>query len=397
MNIQQRIDQLYAKYLSGNNSAAEWEELLVLISGMEEEDTTTLDGPLKEIWESARLKELPSRAHLAPRDRIYATATASGTEATAPVRFLRLNRRFIAAAAAVIGILLITGLYLVSRKKTAITPITQVTTPETQPPGINKAILTLGGGQQITLDSTSVETAYAQSKSRVVNKNGVLVYEAGADNGGSELVYNKVTTARGNQYQLVLSDGSKVWLNAASSLRYPASFTGSDRTVELTGEAYFEIAKNAARPFRVMVGGLQVNVLGTSFNINAYDDEDLIRTSLLEGAVNVTSHDKTGRLQPGEEASVQKDGGLRIAPGNVELAAAWKNGYFQFDQASLPGVMRQISRWYDLDIQYAGRIPDRLFSGKIQRNLPLAGVLRVLQKGGVLCTLNGKRLTVSGS
>ncbi len=438
MIIGQRINELFSKYLSGNCTPAEWEELLVLVSGIEENDATTLEGPLLGLWESARDKTLPSTAHLVDREKMYAAITRPEAiihsekltpeadiqeadtpeadtpeadipeadipdnslhpETTLPVRHL-ITRRF-AAAAAIIAVLITGWIYWAHYKKEDPTALNK--TPDTNQirPGIDKAVLTLASGKQIILDSAGNGAISQQGNTTIINYKGRLSYEPAKEDPPSpaEISYNTVTTARANQYQLVLPDGSKVWLNAVSSIRFPTAFAGRERTIEMTGEAYFEIAQNASKPFYVKVNGIQVEVLGTHFNINAYTDEAELKTSLLEGSVRIVTPGTSGAsgiLKPGEEASFAANTPLKITTGNVDLAVAWKNGYFQFDKAPLPVIMRQIGRWYDLDIHYEGTVPDRVFKGKLQRALPLSGILHLLQKGGVHFRLESKALTVT--
>jgi ferric-dicitrate binding protein FerR (iron transport regulator) len=224
----------------------------------------------------------------------------------------------------------------------------------------------------------------------------------------------------------VLPDGSKVWLNAASSIRYPTAFTGNERKVEITGEAYFEIMPLTSRqvgtgskggshkvPFIVKIGspsgeGGEVEVLGTHFNINAYDDEEVMKTTLLEGRVKVNSAipDKSGRagnpqsaiLKPGEQVSLSHTSQLsQPIPVQTAEVMAWKNGLFQFHNAGLPAVLRQISRWYDVDIRYEGDMPVREFEGKIQRNLTLLQVLKILEKNQVHLILEGRTIIVKNT
>jgi ferric-dicitrate binding protein FerR (iron transport regulator) len=389
MDTRQRINDLFGKYLNGTCTQAEWEELLVLADGLTDEEFGLLDAPLRALWLQAGAGELPSRAKAADREKMYAGIVNQEEEAT--VTTIRPFRWKIAVAAALFGALIISGIfykYAVEREK----PLAKNTLPEKIKPGINRAVLTLANGKEVVLD-TATAVRYQQGKATIVNLNGKLSYQATGNEKGVP-IYNRVTTARANEYQLTLADGTKVWLNALSSLRFPATFDGASRTVELKGEAYFEVAKDKTKPFRVSVNGTEVVVLGTNFDINAYVDEADLKTSLLEGSVSITHQNKTSLLKPGQEASVTRNNDLVVASANVELAVAWKNGYFQFDKASLPAIMRQISRWYDLDIVYSGQIPDRLFKGKIQRSLPLAGILNILKKGNVNFKLDGHTLTV---
>jgi transmembrane sensor len=401
MNSHDRTNELFTKYLNGSCSPSEWEELLALVSGIDQTDAESLTEPLLRLWEQARNKELPSRAHLIDRDKMYAVITSedSGPVTEMETRLRRIKWRQIAAAAIIAGLLVTTGIFYLNRdKERQLADQPALILPEKVKPGMDKAVLTLANGQQIILDSSATGAISKQGNTTIINVNGKLAYKAGKEGNGSttEISYNTVATARANQYQLVLPDGSKVWLNALSSIHFPTAFTGKDRTVEITGEAYFEIAKETNKPFHVQVGHSNIAVLGTHFNVNAYADEAAITTSLLEGSVKITSAGKSGMLVPGQEASIRPNGDLKIAAGNVELAVAWKNGYFQFDQAQLAVIMRQIGRWYDLDIKYAGAAaPDQIFKGKLQRSLPLSGILNLLQKGDIHFKVEGKVLTVA--
>jgi len=265
-------------------------------------------------------------------------------------------------------------------------------------PGGNKAILTLADGSTIVLDNAVNGSLAEQGNSKIVKlNNGQLAYNT-LNEKPTEIVYNTISTPRGGQYQLTLADGSKVWLNAASTLRFPATFSGSERKVELIGEGYFEVAKNAAMPFKVDVAGKgEVEVLGTNFNINAYSDEATINTTLLEGKVKVTSVTSTTSkfLNPGEQAQ-QKLNGHIVVKTNVAIdeVMAWKNGIFNFNNATLEMVLRHLSRWYDVDIIFNGAVPQRTFGGEMQKNLNLSQVLRILERNKVQFRIEGKNLIV---
>ncbi|CAL1519686.1 FecR domain-containing protein [Chitinophaga sp. MM2321] len=252
-------------------------------------------------------------------------------------------------------------------------------------PGGNKAVLILADGSNIVLDSARNGTLIQQGKTKISKpEDGRLTYSPG-QSGTAEILYNTIATPRGGEYELVLADGTKVWMNAASSLHFPTTFHGKERRVVLTGEAYFEVAKNPDMPFKVTVNDMEVAVLGTHFNVNAYTDENSIRTTLLEGAVKVTATAaSTGQqpmlLKPGQQAQVNKEGQLQLVKNvNVDVATAWKNGRFEFDDNSLPSVMRQITRWYNVDVVYEGNIPDISFSGAISRQENVSQVLTMLE------------------
>lgn len=262
-------------------------------------------------------------------------------------------------------------------------------------PGGNKAVLILGNGSTVTLDSTNNGLLATQGNTNVVKvRAGQLAY-AGSAGAAVAVLYNTIRTPRGGQYQVRLPDGSRVWLNAATSLRFPTAFAGKDRTVELSGEAYFEIAPGKDRPFKVKVGQMTVDVLGTHFNVNAYDDEESFRTTLLSGAVRVEEGGAAKVLKPGEEALWGPDDReLRVAKADTDEAVAWKNGLFQFESAELKEVMRQVARWYDVEVHYEGST-EKHFSGFIARSASLADVLHQLERASKTSfTLEGRTVTV---
>lgn len=270
-------------------------------------------------------------------------------------------------------------------------------------PGGNKAVLILANGSTVTLDSTKNGLVAMQGASNVVKvAGGQLAYarsgtdtSAGTVGKTTAVFYNTIRTPRGGQYEVTLPDGSRVWLNAATSLRFPTAFTGADRTVELSGEAYFEVARARDQPFKVKVGGMTVDVLGTHFDVMAYDDEESFRTTLLSGAVRVSGGEGSRVLRPGQEASLSLDGReMTVAEADTDQAVAWKNGLFQFESAGLKEVMRQMARWYDVDVHYEGTV-ERHFSGFIARSASLADVLHQLERAGKTSfTLEGRTVTV---
>ncbi|MBS1664169.1 MAG: FecR domain-containing protein [Bacteroidetes bacterium] len=258
------------------------------------------------------------------------------------------------------------------------------------PPGTNKAILKLASGKLIDLDDARAGAITGANAEIVKGTSGAKLCYAP----GQEPEINMVSTPRGGQYQIRLADGSTVWLNASSSLRFPTAFTGPDRTVELTGEAYFDIAKKSNIPFLVKINNTTVEVLGTEFNINGYDDEPSLKTTLVTGAVRVETAGKTLLLKPGQQTASQAEG-LHLTPNpDLEESLAWKNGTFNFNKLDITTIMRQISRWYDVDIVYEGPKPSGHFSGIISRNTPVSTVLKMLEYGGVHCKVAGKKIVI---
>ena len=264
-------------------------------------------------------------------------------------------------------------------------------------PGGQRAMLTLADGSVIVLDDAVNGELAVQGDARVVKEGDRIIYNANQPAAGRELVYNTMTTPRGGQYQLSLPDGSKVWLNAASSISYPTIFPEDKREVMITGEAYFEVTKDSKRPFRVNVNKKHsIEVLGTEFNVNAYEDELSTYTTLLKGSLDVVSEGNRLHLQPREQARVDQSGNMKMVRNpNVEQATAWKYGVFNFQYDKLESVMRQIARWYDVTVEYEKGIPDIELYGKMGRDLKLSQILQVLTDMEVKYRLeNGRTLVI---
>ncbi|ODS84320.1 MAG: hypothetical protein ABS46_04145 [Cytophagaceae bacterium SCN 52-12] len=253
-------------------------------------------------------------------------------------------------------------------------------------PGGNRAVLTLSNGKQIVLDSVSTGMLARQGNT-VIHKveDGLVSYTGEGPRAGQD--FNTITAPAGGKYSVVLPDGSRVWLNAESSITFPTAFSPEERSVKISGEVYFEIAKDARRPFSVQVGALQkVRVLGTHFNINAYRDEGNITTTLLEGSVEVLASGdaRPVMLKPGEQAALSGSGRINVRGDiNTEEIVAWKNGMFQFEKADIETVMRQFSRWYNVDVIYEGPLPSKTFSGKIDRKVNASEALDILSFTGL--------------
>ncbi len=250
-------------------------------------------------------------------------------------------------------------------------------------PNYNQAVLTLADGRTIVL-SDSLGGVLAQETGVKITKmeDGSIIYEADNESFiGGETKYNTFSTPKGHTYQLLLPDGTKVWLNTASSIRYPVTFTNHERTVSLTGEAYFEVAQDVSKPFKVMAGGSTVQVLGTQFNVSAYEDEEAVTTTLLEGAVNVSRDGKEVTLKPGQQAVVDgQTGEISQLQADIRLAVAWKNGYFRFDNESIDHILSKISRWYDIqEVSYEGKIDER-FTGTFKRSKGVSQLFGHLEK-----------------
>jgi transmembrane sensor len=259
-------------------------------------------------------------------------------------------------------------------------------------PGTDRAVLTLANGSTIELDSAKSGSLAQLGNSQIVKLNSSSPeYNKTRD---GHLVYNTLSTPAGGQYRVVLADGTRIWLNASSSLHFPISFSGKERLVKLTGEAYFEVANNADMPFKVKVGEAEVQVLGTHFNIMAYENEKSINTTLLEGSVRVFSGAQQAIITPGQQTEITKTGGMIVSQADVEEAVAWKNGFFEFNSFDIQQVMRQIARWYNVEIIYMGSIPEGHFSGYLKRSNDIMQVLEILKLGNVQVKIVGRKIMV---
>ncbi|MDQ0965959.1 transmembrane sensor [Flavobacterium sp. W4I14] len=301
--------------------------------------------------------------------------------------------------AAIMIMVLLAGVYVYLKQTERDLLVTSSESKKTKIiPGGNNAVLLLADGSQIILNKASDGQIADQPGVKVVKtKSGELIYRFAENTNPESIAINTVITPRGGQYHLVLVDGTEVWLNAGSSIKFPTAFTGSDRRVDITGEVYFEVAKNKAKPFIVSTNKSEITVLGTHFNINAYDDEEYQRTTLLEGSVEIKSGKQTTRLTPGQQAIIkEKTEGIKIEKiEDLEAIIAWKNGYFQFEKADLKSVMRLVSRWYDIKVSYSGSIPAKEYTGKIPRNVSVSKLIEMLAYTGIHCRVEDNRIIVN--
>ncbi len=393
----QPLEYYIDRYLNGSITTDEWSTLQELLK--DSRNQQLLDELMDaQIAEYAAAK--PVFPHIddairnAVLDKIDEEATAIGpVTAAIPAEKKTIAktvplRRWYWAAAAITLIAAGAAYYMTGSKRTPQQLV--VRTPADIAPGTNKAQLTLANGSTVSLDSTGARVI-TQGTATIHQQRGQLLYAA---NGVSTAVsYNTLNTPQGGQFQLQLSDGTRIWLNAASSIRYPTAFTGHERRVEIKGEAYFEVAPKAGSPFIVQVDDrAAIEVLGTAFNVNAYKDEKSLNTTLLNGSIRVNGV----VIKPGQQARVRPSSEIQvIKEADIIKAMAWKNGLFDFEDAGLDEVMRQLARWYDIEVAYEGDIPDIEFIGKISRNTSLKGVLKGLERMGVHFRLEeGRKLVV---
>jgi ferric-dicitrate binding protein FerR (iron transport regulator) len=392
------FDLLLQKYISETLSPAGLEKFMVLVR--EPVYEAALQKAIDEYMEAADYTDLTEGVNA---DKLFAAAMRKGTvqQPVALVRRMASIRRIVAAAVLVL-LMAGTATWFLQHKKHNGQIVQQQF--KDIPPGKDGAILTLADGRQIVLDSLDNGVIASQQGTRVELKNGLLAYDAAA--AGDELIYNTLSTPKGRQFNVLLPDGTNVWLNSGSSIRYPTAFTAKERRVMITGEAYFEVATSRSKPFIVQINEKnQVQVLGTRFNINAYADEAVARTTLLEGAVRVeVKHDgsrnnaaKSVVLQPGQQSRVKTgdaSADIQTVAVDVDKVMAWRRGFFNFEDAGMDEVMRQLARWYDLEIVYEGNVPPIVFGGELSRNITLSGILKALEDSKVHFRVEGRRITI---
>lgn len=325
--------------------------------------------------------------------------------ATEPAVVRSINTRYKwLAAASVLLLFSIATFVFISRKpanETAIVKNESTVAPAVNDiaPGTNQAVLTLADGTVIALDDKA-NGVISEQQGAVVKKaaDGHVLY---ASNEKAAAVINTISTPNGGQYRLTLADGTNVWLNAASSITFPTAFTGATREVKITGEAYFEVAKDKRHPFKVISENQVIEVLGTHFNVNTYNDEPAEKTTLLEGSVKVSRNSKDNKetatkiLVPGQQSLLHRSkASIRVQSADTEEAVAWKNGYFKFDRVDIQTIMRQVARWYNVEIEYRGGISDDVFVGKIARSENVSGVLRILALSKIKTAVEGRKIIV---
>lgn len=387
----ERNDQYYNKLFDGwlhhRLNAAQERELLQWIYQLP-------DGGRWEKLLAAAWNHKEANATLTEDEITLIVQQAMGSDekenATGIIRTLSsgTRRSYWWIAAAVIFLFAMAGYLWLGEKEPA--PAVAVKSTDIQP-GQAGAVLILNDGSQVSLDTVRNAMIALQGDVRARMVNGVLQYEGT----GTEAYYNTIATPNGRQFHVILPDGTRVWLNAASSIRYPTVFTTGERRVQVTGEVYFEVAKNKKMPFHVSVNNkAQVEVLGTKFNINAYENESHIATTLLEGAVSVSSANKNAVvLKPGQQARIQEVINV-VNNTDVDKVMAWKNGLFDFEGLTFTEVMNQLERWYDIEVEYEKGVPQIEFGGKMTKNILLSDLLVILERSGVHFRMEGRRLIV---
>jgi ferric-dicitrate binding protein FerR (iron transport regulator) len=392
----QRLNYLLEQFFNKSITEQETAELNELLSRLEKD--TPLEDWMKEKWaDYTAEKKLSVEEGEIYFKQIEDGMEERGEEAPNQIAYIHLFRRHWSKIAAIL--ILVAGgflIYLSTQQSTTSAPAEIASTPirEDVAPGGNYATLTLGDGSKVVLDSLSNGLIANQGNAKVIKlSNGELAYENA--NNSDKVLYNTMATPVGGQYQLTLPDGTAIWLNATSSITYPTAFTGKERTVSITGEVYFEVAKNPKQPFKVKTGDQVIEVLGTHFNVNAYSDEQTLKTTLVEGKVKVTTGASSLLLQPGQQAS-NNQGKLNLNPNpDIEETLAWKNGLFQFNGTNIETIMRIVSRWYGVEVVYKDKIEEQ-FVAEIPRNVNVSKLLELLElTKQVKFSVNNKVITVT--
>ena len=402
---QNKLDELLSLFAEGKISRDEFEHLFDYLRSEDDDDDSinyAIDQELGKMKQCASLTD-------GEKDAIFQNIVTNDKFGQEPVSESSGNHLVrawyqVGVAASILAMLTV-GLYFYTNR----TIDTQLVLSESQnikekpiiKPGGDKAVLTLSDGSKIILEDAKKGLLANQAGVSIQKTaDGELLYSF-AKNLNSvsealpeEVIYNKIETPYGGKYQINLPDGSKVWLNSASTLRFPALFSGNTREVELNGEAYFDVAKNPNKPFKVITKDQIVEVLGTQFNINSYSDEETFKTTLIEGSVKIIYKDRVVLLSPGQQFQPNMKSS-KVIEADTEEVTAWKNGYFLFKDEDIRSIMRKISRWYNVEVNYSGNIPDVGFGGNISRSKDINEVLNVLQlTNAVHFKVEERRITV---
>lgn len=408
MENQDQLKEIFLRYIKNESPPEEVKFLLEYFNTKDKEERlrALISSELNKPVEASELGKYDQF------DRVY-TQILERIQTSKDAEVVPLWRRLIPRIAVAAVMLMVFSLGLYWYIKPSPEQVVKVQSPKMDiVPGGNKAVLILADGSSLVLD-TAINGVLAKQGNTNIKKTseGLLEYDVNNLGGVSRnIALNTIITPRGGEYRLILPDGTKVWLNAASSLKFPAAFNGSERKVELEGEAYFEVAtkfKSDGRrervPFIVKTAGQEVAVLGTHFNVKAYSDEAETKTTLLEGSVRITAIARNGKqsntnsllLSPGQQSLLSASNNMLSARQvDLEQVVAWKNGYFKFYREDIRSIMLQISRWYDVDVEYRGQIPAEEFGGKISRAESIQGVIQILKLSKVKCRIEGKKIII---
>ena len=385
-----RLQHLFERYFEKKASPEERTELANLIKVEANKDRTL--QLFTALWEKYQGDGIVVPADKSDEMLEFILGKSNPHDKVIPMNPAKKFKWWRIAAAAAILVFLIGGYLFITDKKTVGPPVAKNTVDDVNP-GSYKARLTLDDGNSIVLDSAAPGQLAKQGNTIVTNKDGQLIYQS--ESGNQSVVYNTVSTSKGETYSFTLADGTKVWLNSGSSIHFPVAFPGAERRIETTGEVYVKVAKNTAQPFIATTNGMEVLALGTEFNINSYSDEDYISTTLIEGSVKVTKGTANTVLKPGQQTIVNSNGQLGTSTAvNIAEIVAWKDGLFHFESADLKTILRQFARWYNVEVIYEGPVKNRKFFALVKRSSTLKNVLEMLQDNNIVYRIEGKKLIV---
>lgn len=402
-----RSKYLLHRYLRRTATPQEIDELMDWIAG--EDNTEALKSASDEAW--AAIEDTESCITDEESDAMLRQVLEhKGAEQAYPEKRQSLIRPRWLKIAAAVAVVAASGLWISQSRRGADSAFTAVAASDIAP-GKYNATLTLSNGATIALNNVQNGVVVSQGNSQIIKRDsGELVYRpqnlatgSGRPEAG-QVLYNTLSTPRSGQYRVTLPDGSRAWLNASSSIRYPTTFGGKERVIEVTGEVYLEIKSDYRRPFVAKIASREgrdmgsVRVLGTKFNINAYMDESTVKTTLIDGAIRVSKGKAHQLLKPGDQATVGgREDQISVARVYTGDAIAWKNGFFRFRGDDIAHIMNEIARWYDVQVVYKNhKIPQGHYSGVISRNTPLSQVLKILETGGFNFEMTGRKIEVSG-
>ncbi len=392
-----RLQYLFERYAAGKAGAAELEEFWQLLGSLDDNDILP---EAMQVWWNRYEGDFDLSGQADGEGMLKKIRNApQHKEADYLKNYKKSWGRWYRWTAAAVWIVAVSiGVYIYLKPvKQDVFPAARVTNPAYKNdvlPGVTGATLTLADGSIIALDSAANQLPAQQGDVQVTARNGTLNYNGTGSHHAA--VYNTLTTSPGQQFPVRLSDGTLVVLDAGSSLTYPVAFTGTERRVQVNGQAWFEVAKNPAKPFIVQKGSAEVQVLGTQFNVNAYDDEPNVKVTLVQGSIKVNNGALSNRLIPGQQAVLYTaHSGIKVVKdADIDQAVAWKNGQFEFRSNSITQVLREAARWYNIEVVYEGDKPADTFTGGIHRSATLTELLTILEMSKVHFRLQGRKLTV---